>query len=237
MPAGSRRHTLAAGFPTASARRSRRPRPRRVGRRRRGQSRATGRDRDGRTTRPRPRPLRPPRRSGRYRSQPIGLFCSGLNSSEKHTRRADAVRTSFVCVRLERHPQSDSEAHQPLFLVGPDFDRPIGVGCVERVRQRGLSLESDWRAGKFQHFAPAEPTYGDAEDERSGHRQRRGQPTEPWPRGGSRRGCKELARHRLAEPRVERIAQQRVLAADFGDARGQRGLARKRRRNLARTLP
>jgi len=38
----------------------------------------------------------------------------------------------------------------------------------------------------------------------------------------------ELARERLGEPGVERIAQQRVLAADLRDAQRERRLARDR---------
>src|SRR5207248_10428416 len=47
-----------------------------------------------------------------------------------------------------------------------------------------------------------------------------------------RSGREELRRQRVGEPRIEGVAQERILAADFRHAQRQRRFARHRRREL-----
>ena len=122
-------------------------------------------------------------------------------------------------------------AHQALFLVGPDLDRSIRVGRVERVRERRLTLERDRRARLLQHLTTHQPADG-----------RRRQPAMRQPparatHGTSRRDDARAAilaalmsarGSGLGKPGIERVAHPGIEAADFRHA-GQQARARVRR--------
>jgi len=138
-------------------------------------------------------------------------------------RVTDGVQVRCVNGKSEalRQPRN-----QPLFLRRPDFDGPVDVGRVQRVRQRRLARESRRRSIALEHGIARIPSGRNADDQ---HGNRRGcirQPrrhASPW-RARPRR-VDELLRQLLVQDRIEAAAQPRILALDLGDARGECGIA------------
>ena len=155
------------------------------------------------------------------------LFVAG-DEPAADERVAEAVEIGRV--HLEPEPLGEP-VDEALFLGRPDLDRPLGVGRVERVRERRLARERRRRAGALDQRVAAEPAEADAERRAwrrrpsAGASQRRG-PTRPrWSRAPPRRAAASGIGSASTGSSASRSAA--FCARMLGDARRELRIARR----------